>query len=123
MALSFRVTGRWVGLVAIIATGALYGCATPPSDSAGRAAFVQNNDPLEPLNRKTLAFNQFLDKIIFRPAAKTYVAVLPGDARAAIHHVLDNMKEPTLFFNNLRQGDFKGAEISAGRFFERTAQG
>ncbi len=116
MVLSFRVTGRWVGLAAIIATGALCGCATAPSDPAERAAFAQNNDPLEPLNRKTLAFNQFLDKIIFRPAAETYVAVLPGDARSAVHHMLDNMKEPTLFFNNLLQGDFKRAEISAGRF-------
>ena len=85
--------------------------------------FIQNNDPLEPLNRKTLAFNQFLDNIFFRPAAKTYVAVVPGDARTAFHHMLDNMKEPTLFFNNVLQGQFKRAGITFGRFLVNSTVG
>ena len=63
----------------------------------GRVAYDQANDPLEPLNRRTFALNQFLDKLFFKPAAQAYVAVFPGDARHAVHHMLDNMKEPTLF--------------------------
>lgn len=95
---------------------ALSGCATPPSDPAARAEFERTNDPLEPLNRKTFVVNQFIDRLLFRPAAKTYVAVFPEDARKAIHHVLDNMREPTLFFNNLLQGEFERAGITLGRF-------
>lgn len=91
-------------------------CATPPSDPIDRAAFEQRNDPLEPLNRKVLDANQFLDRILLRPAAKVYVFTVPEDARAAIRHVLDNMKEPTLVFNNALQGEFAGAGISLGRF-------
>jgi phospholipid-binding lipoprotein MlaA len=105
------------GGAALLLVGlALGGCATPPSDPAARAEFEKSNDPLEPLNRKTFAFNLFLDHAILRPAAKVYVAVLPDDARKAIHHVLDNMKEPTLFFDNVLQGEFKRAGITLGRF-------
>jgi phospholipid-binding lipoprotein MlaA len=101
---------------AILIALALSSCATPPSDPVARAAFEQTNDSLEPLNRKTFAFNQLLDHIVFRPAAKAYVLIFPDDARNAIHHMLDNMKEPTLFFNNVLQGEFKRAEITLGRF-------
>lgn len=102
--------------VALLAGAALGGCATPPADPAARAAYEQANDPLEPLNRKTFALNQALDKVIFKPAAQAYVAVVPGDARSAVHHVLDNLKEPTLFFDNVLQGQFKRAAITLGRF-------
>jgi phospholipid-binding lipoprotein MlaA len=113
---------------AIRAAGALAyvllaGCATPPSDSSARAAFEQANDPLEPLNRKTFAFNQVLDHALLRPAAKAYVSVVPDDARRAIHHMLDNMKEPTLFFNHVLQGEFKRAGITFGRFVVNSTVG
>jgi phospholipid-binding lipoprotein MlaA len=114
---------RWMAIVALLAGTTLFGCATPPANPAARAAYDQANDPLEPLNRKTFAFNQGLDKVIFKPAAQAYVAVVPGDARSAVHHMLDNMKEPTLFFNNLLQGQFKRAEISLGRFIVNTTIG
>jgi phospholipid-binding lipoprotein MlaA len=114
--LSLRVTGRWLGIAAILVGSVLCGCATPPTDPEERAAFIQNNDPLEPLNRQVLAFNQVLDKVLLRPAAKVYVFAVPEDGRRAIRHILDNMKEPTLFFNHVLQGDFKRAGITLGRF-------
>jgi phospholipid-binding lipoprotein MlaA len=104
-----RATVLWL-------TAVLASCATPPTDPVDRAAFEQRNDPLEPLNRKVLGANQFLDRILLRPAAKVYVFTVPEDARAAIRHVLDNMKEPTLVFNNVLQGEFARAGISLGRF-------
>lgn len=114
---------RRTGIAALFAATALVGCATPPADPAARAAYEQANDPLEPLNRKTFALNQFLDKWFFKPTAQAYVAVLPGDARKAVHHVLDNMKEPTLFFDNVLQGQFKRAEITLGRFIVNSTVG
>jgi phospholipid-binding lipoprotein MlaA len=113
-----------LGIAALIVANALLGgCATPPSDPAERAQFIHNNDPLEPLNRQTFALNQFLDRMLFKPAAQTYLAVVPGDARTAVHHMLDNMKEPTLAFNNLLQGDFKRAGISVGRLLVNSTIG
>jgi len=107
----------------VLAISALGGCATPPSDPIARAEFEHANDPLEPLNRKIFAFNLFVDHAVLRPVAKTYVLAVPDDARRAIHHVLDNMKEPTLFFNHVLQGDFKRAEITVGRFVVNSTVG
>jgi phospholipid-binding lipoprotein MlaA len=102
---------------------ALAGCATPPTVAAERALFEQNNDPLEPLNRNIFDVNQLVDRIVIEPAAKVYVAVLPEFGRDAIHRVLDNMKEPTLFFNNVLQGEFERAAITLGRFTANTTLG
>jgi phospholipid-binding lipoprotein MlaA len=121
--LSFRAIGHRTVVAVMLVGGMLWGCATPPTEPTARAAFEQTNDPLEPLNRKTFELNQFLDHTLFRPAAKVYVAVVPDDARKAVHHVLDNMKEPTLFFNNLLQGEFKRAELTLGRFIVNTTVG
>jgi len=123
LTLSYRGAGRWIGGAVILLGVVLCGCATPPSDPVDRAAFERTNDPLEPLNRKTFALNQFLDAALLRPAAKAYVFVVPEDARQAIHHMLDNMKEPTLFFNNVLQGEFKRAGLTAGRFVVNTTVG
>jgi phospholipid-binding lipoprotein MlaA len=95
---------------------ALAGCARPPSDPAQLAIYQQNNDPFEPLNRKTFELNQFLDRILFRPIAKAYVFALPQLARNGVHNFLDNLKEPTLFLNNLLQGELKRAGITVTRF-------
>jgi phospholipid-binding lipoprotein MlaA len=123
LTLSYRGAGRWIGGAVILLGVVLCGCATPPSDPVDRAAFERTNDPLEPLNRKTFALNQFLDEALLRPAAKAYVFVVPEDARQAVHHMLDNMKEPTLFFNHLLQGEFRRAGITAGRFVVNTTVG
>jgi phospholipid-binding lipoprotein MlaA len=114
---------RWTAAVAVLLGSALFGCATPPTDPAARAAFEQANDPLEPLNRKTFAFNVFVDHALLRPVAQAYVFILPDDARAGIHHVLNNMKEPTLFFNNVLQGEFRRAQITLERFLVNSTVG
>lgn len=122
MVLFPRPIAAYVGLVALLAVG-LGACTTPPDDPARRAAVEQTNDPLEPLNRRILEVNQFIDTILLRPVAKAYVAVVPDDGRKGIRNMLDNMKEPTLVFNNLLQGEFKRAEISLGRFVMNSTVG
>ena len=126
--LSFHAIGRRLGIVALAVGGVLgasllAGCATPPTDPAELAQFEHNNDPLEPLNRKTFAFNQFVDHALLRPAAVAYVTAVPDDARHAVHRVLDNMKEPTLFFNNVLQGEFQRAATTLGRFVVNSTVG
>ena len=104
--------GTALGLAILLAA-----CASPPPDQVQSAAFEQNNDdPLEPLNRRIFDVNQVLDTIVLRPAAEVYVFAVPEDGRKAVRHVLDNMKEPTLIFNNVLQGEFERATISLGRF-------
>jgi phospholipid-binding lipoprotein MlaA len=119
----FRVALRHAGGGALLLGAALAGCATPPADPAQRAIYEQNNDPLEPVNRKIFAFNEVVDQAILRPIAKAYVFALPEMGREGVHNLLDNMKEPTLFFNNVLQGEFKRAGITLGRFVINTGFG
>jgi phospholipid-binding lipoprotein MlaA len=109
--------------VGLLLTALLAACATPPSDPAERAAFEQNNDPLEPLNRKTLDVNLFLDRILLKPVTKVYIAVVPEAGRDALQRALDNMKEPVIVINNALQGRPQGAGIAAGRFVVNSTLG
>ncbi|HEX3860846.1 MAG TPA: VacJ family lipoprotein [Stellaceae bacterium] len=99
------------------------GCATPPSDPTERAAFERNKDPLEPLNRRIFDVNLFIDRILLKPVAKVYVAVLPEPARDAVKRGLDNMKEPVVFINNVLQGEPERAGITVGRFVVNSTLG
>ncbi len=101
----------------------LGGCATVPRDPAARAEFKAQNDPLEPLNRRVFAVNQFVDRTIVKPIAIGYVKVVPGPARDALRHLLDNLNEPLVLLNNLLQGRIRGAGICAGRFVVNTVAG
>ena len=92
------------------------GCASVPREPAARAQFEADHDPLEPLNRKTFALNESVDRILIKPLAKAYRAVLPQDAREAVRHFLDNLGEPLVFMNTILQGRFSSAETSGCRF-------
>jgi phospholipid-binding lipoprotein MlaA len=100
----------------LILAGLLAACATPPADPVERAAFEQTNDPLEPLNRHTLDFNLFLDRILLKPVTEVYIAIVPEQGRDAVRRALRNMKEPVVVINNVLQGELERAGIAAGRF-------
>ena len=112
------------GLIAVLACGALLGgCATVPRDPAARAEFKAQHDPLEPLNRRMFALNQFVDRAALKPIAKGYVKVVPSPARDALRHLLDNLMEPVVLANNLLQGQFKRAGTAGARFLVNTVAG
>lgn len=102
--------------IGLLLSALLGGCATAPDDPAGRAAFAQSNDPLEPLNRQILDLNLFIDRILLKPATKVYIALVPEDGRDALRRVLDNMKEPVVVINNVLQGEPQRAGVAVGRF-------
>jgi len=112
------LTGLLLGLLILTA-----GCATPPSDPAARAEFEATNDPLEPMNRQIFDFNQFLDRILLKPVAQGYRAVVPEIGRNAIRHFLDNLGEPVVLANDLLQGDLTRANLTAGRFLMNSTFG
>ena len=117
MSITASPRGALLGcIVCLLLAASVGGCATPPSDPAQRAAFEQNHDPLEPLNRKVLDLNLFIDRILLKPVTKVYMAILPEQARDALKRVLDNMKEPVVVINNVLQGEPKHAGVAVGRF-------
>jgi phospholipid-binding lipoprotein MlaA len=91
-------------------------CATPPQDPAQRAAFEENNDPLEPMNRAIFDFNDTAYTNVLFPVARGYNAVLPDPARTGIHNALGNLGEPVAFMNKTLQGDFSAAGTTVARF-------
>jgi phospholipid-binding lipoprotein MlaA len=108
---------RWLRLGALAGVVlAVSACATPPSDPVARAEFDKTNDPLEPMNRKILDFNLFLDRILIKPVAQGYRWAVPEFGRNRMRNFLDNLGEPVIFINDSLQGEFSRANTTAGRF-------
>lgn len=111
------------GLAAVASL--LIGCATPPpaDDLEARAEFEQINDPLEPTNRVIFEINEGIDTYFLRPLAVGYRAAIPEFGRNRISDVLDNLKAPVYFVNDLLQGNFSMAGTTVGRFALNTSFG
>jgi phospholipid-binding lipoprotein MlaA len=81
------------------------------------------NDPFEPMNRAIFSFNLGFDKIILRPAAVAYRAVIPGPARESATNFLDNLESPVIFLNDLLQAKPGRAGNTLARFGINTVIG
>jgi phospholipid-binding lipoprotein MlaA len=104
---------RIAALLAPIAFAALAsGCAT-----------TGNSDPWEGMNRKSHAFNEALDAAVLKPAAKGYVAVVPGFAREGVNNFFDNIEDVGTGLNNFLQGKPKEGFSDLGRFVVNTVLG
>jgi len=90
---------------------------------AGGCATVQKPDPLEPVNRKVFAFNEGLDKVVLKPTASAYKAVVPSPARTGISNFFSNLAEPWSAVNLMLQGRFKEGVSDLGRFGTNTTVG
>ena len=91
----------------------------PPTASQLIAQAVDDDvgDPLEPLNRVIFGINDFLQKILFRPMAEIYVALLPEFVRDGVRNVLNNLRTPVVLANDLLQGEGQRALDTTKRFF------
>ncbi len=96
----------------------VFGCATPPpkADLEAYNAYLETNDPLEPLNRSVFTFNQFVDRLLLQPAARTYRDVVPLWVRQRIGSALDNLRAPVIFVNDILQGELDRAMTTLARF-------
>ncbi len=81
-----------------------------------------SKDCFEGLNRATFAFNQGLDKVVFKPIAQGY-RKLPPPVREGTSNVLDNLSTLITIPNNVLQGDFKGAGTNSARLVINTTLG
>ena len=102
-------------------------CSYASAGSDGNLLLKKNNpseveDCFESLNRATFAFNQALDKVIFKPVATVY-KVLPSPIKSGVSNSLDNLSNVVTIPNNILQGEFKKAGINTGRFVINTTIG
>ena len=79
-------------------------------------------DCFEGLNRATFSLNQGLDKVIFKPIAKSY-RKLPSQVRTGTSNALVNLSSLVTVPNNILQGEFKTAGVNTGRFVINTTIG
>jgi len=103
----------------------LAGCATvpPASDPEALAEFQANNDPLEPLNRGVYAVNDAVDTVLLRPAAVAYRTLVPPPVRQGVRNALGNLRAPTIFMNDLLQGEMDRAGRTGARFLINSTLG
>tara|TARA_Y100000389_G_scaffold9108_1_gene8531 strand:+ start:783 stop:1568 length:786 start_codon:yes stop_codon:yes gene_type:complete len=109
----------------LITTFALVANVDAASD--GELLLKKNNpseikDCSEGFNRATFAFNQGLDKAIFKPIASVY-RKLPSPVKSGVSNTLDNLSNLVTIPNNLLQGEFAEAGVNTGRFLINTTVG
>ena len=80
------------------------------ASSDGKLLLKKNNpteveECWEGFNKATFAFNQGLDKVIFKPVANVYRA-LPRPVKSGVSNSLNNLSNVVTIPNNLLQGDF-----------------
>lgn len=112
---------RALSMTALLAvmSVSIAGCATNPNNAYDDGVY----DPLEGLNRATLALNEGLDAIIFNPLTSVYRAIVPEIGRKAVTNVLSNLKSPVYLANELLQGDLEDAGTVVRRFVTNTIAG
>ncbi len=81
-------------VIAVLSAAIATGCATTANP----------DDPLEGYNRAMFGFNEQVDKVVVKPAAQVYEAVLPQPVRTGVGNVLGNLGDPWIALNNLLQG-------------------
>jgi len=96
---------------ALIGVGLLAGCASQDGQQNGEVF-----DPIEPANRLVFAVNETLDIFILQPTAYVYKETVPDPVRDMVRNFLEWLQSPVVLANDLFQGDWENAEITASRF-------
>lgn len=96
-----------------VAAGLLGGCATSGNPK----------DPIEGFNRAMFGFNEGLDKVIIKPVATGYEAVLPSPIQTGVANFFSNIADLMIGVNNLLQGKPAQAASDAGRVLVNTTVG
>lgn len=101
---------------AVAACACLFtGCAMTSADTEG--------DPFEPMNRTVYGFNDGVDRVLVKPVAIVYKAVLPAPVQDGVRNVFANLNDVTIALNNLLQGKFGAAASDIGRIAINTTAG
>lgn len=103
-------------LLATVVATVLVGCSAPPAP-------MGMSDPDEAANRQVHAFNRGIDKVLVRPAAGAYGAVLPEPIKRGVSNFAGNLDAPGDVANNILQGRLGNAGQNTLRFAVNTIFG
>lgn len=104
-------------------TGLLFLVFSLISGYATASSPAQENDPFEKMNRSILEFNLDVDRVLLKPAAKSYHKVVPTPVRKGIGNFFSNLWEPMTIVNDLLQGKVGQATNDTLRFLVNTTAG
>ncbi|MDO9459065.1 MAG: VacJ family lipoprotein [Alphaproteobacteria bacterium] len=122
--LKLTMRGGTFSAAAALAVGVLFSLPSVAQETATpESGYTDVNDPFEPMNRAIFSFNLGFDKIILRPTALAYRAVLPAPARESATNFLDNLESPVIFLNDLLQAKPRRAANTLARFSINTVIG
>ena len=93
------------------------------SGCASTSTYHNPKDPLESLNRKIYKFNDTMDKVVLKPVAKGYKAVVPPTGRTMVHNFFSNLDDVIVTLNDLLQFKLKQAFSDTGRLLINTTVG
>lgn len=110
-------------MFALMAAGTLAACAPVPMDADEFAEYEEINDPFEPMNRGMFDFNMVLDRAIAKPVAEFYTENVGDGVRRGVHNVLNNLRSPYIFANDILQGETHLAADTLGRFMVNSTFG
>jgi len=80
-------------------------------------------DPFESFNRKVHGFNMAVDKVLLKPPAKVYVAIVPGPVRKGINNAFNNLDLIPTVGNDLLQAQGQWAIKDTWRFLINSTLG
>lgn len=103
-------------LVLLITVTFLSGCAHvagPPNPK----------DPFESYNRAMFAFNDNVDKYLFKPVAETYDEIMPEPVKTGVSNFFSNIGDIFVIINDLLQFKFEQALHDLSRFIFNTTIG
>ncbi|MDR2032982.1 MAG: VacJ family lipoprotein [Azoarcus sp.] len=98
-------------------------CAAAIAACVAGCASTPPGDPLEPYNRAMFSFNEKLDKVVLKPAARAYVTVTPALVRTCVGNFFGNFNDPWISLNNLLQGKPAAAASDVARFLINSTAG
>jgi phospholipid-binding lipoprotein MlaA len=84
---------------------------------------IPEYDPWEPFNRKMFAFNQQVDRFVFKPVARVWNFVVPELAQQSLANAFDNIAMPRRLINHLLQLRAERAGRELARFFLNISMG
>ena len=85
-------------------------------------SYAATKDCFEKVNRATFAFNNALDKVIFKPVANGY-SYLPAPVKSGVNNATSNILYLITIPNDILQGNFSNAFNNSGRFLINTTFG
>ncbi len=102
-----------VGIFAL----AVAGCASTPPEA------LAANDPYEQTNRDMLRFNGKIDRYVVIPTVGVYFILVPEGGRRGVHNFLGNLSLPTIFVNDMLQGEVTRGSQSLERLVINSSLG